>query len=246
VGEILRTKLIPFTCVKSHPSPNHGPLLGTGAKRLLGVVLHATAGSDKGAVSWMQNPASQASAQVHIDRDGTTVRLVDDNRRAWHAGRSEWRGESDVNSIALGWEIGNLNDGREPYTDLQYGVLAQMAAHYVRQGLSLEDFGAGPPLKGDYTSHAHVARPVGRKTDPLAFDWARFRRTTLERLGVLPVLTGGDRTPLVVWSDFFGENLYVTEYVSDREWYFVRESAIRTLRTTRAASPLSKMPDWRP
>jgi N-acetyl-anhydromuramyl-L-alanine amidase AmpD len=240
VGEILRTKLIPFTCVKTHPSPNHGPLLGTGAKRLLGVVLHATAGSDKGAVSWMQNPASQASAQVHIDRDGTTVRLVDDNRRSWHAGRSEWKGEGDVNSITLGWEIGNLNDGREPYTDLQYGVLAQMAAHYIRQGLSLEDFGAGPPLKGDYTSHAHVARPVGRKTDPLGFDWARFRRTTLERLGVKPVVEKG--WPLVVYSEWFGEYLYVTNYVSDQEWYFVRESQVRGLTTSRGQTPLSRMP----
>jgi hypothetical protein len=242
MGEILRSKIVPFTCVKVVATPNEGPPLGEGRTKILGVVLHATAGSDKGAVSWMANPASKASCQVHIDRDGTTVRMVSDERRAWHAGVSQWKGTTDVNSITLGWEIGNLNNGVEKYTDLQYGVLAQMAVHYIRQGLDLEDFG-GPPKDGDFTSHAYVARPIGRKYDPLGFDWGRFRREVKARLaGVpIPVVTPTD-IPVRVWSSFHGEYLYVTRYVTDGEWYFMRESQLRAYPASRASTPLSRMP----
>jgi N-acetyl-anhydromuramyl-L-alanine amidase AmpD len=241
------SKVVPFACPVSHPSPNKGPRTGEGRTKIMGVVLHATAGSDKGAVAWMQNPAARASCHVHIDRDGTTVRMVPDTERAWHAGVSQWKGFNDVNSITLGWEIGNLNNGIEPYTDLQYGVLAQMAAHYIRQGLKLDDIVGGPPLRGDYTSHAHVARPIGRKNDPLKFDWARFRRETEARLNppqVIPVPVGG-MVPRRVWSDFFGEHLIITRYVSEREWYFVRESEVRKLPQARAQTPLSAMPPAR-
>jgi N-acetyl-anhydromuramyl-L-alanine amidase AmpD len=78
------------------------------------VVLHATAdgGDEAGAESWMRNPASQASAHLHIRRSGTVVRLVSDQRRAWHAGTSRWRGRMDVNDFSLRWELA-LPQGRK-------------------------------------------------------------------------------------------------------------------------------------
>jgi AmpD protein len=108
-----------------------------------------------------------------VRRDGTVVRLVPDARRAWHAGVSRWRGRDDVNSFSLGWEIANRNDRRELYTDAQYAALARLAAHYVAQGLALDAF----------VSHAEVALPAGRKTDPAGFDWERFRAAVRKRTG---------------------------------------------------------------
>jgi len=97
---------------------------------------------------------------------------VGDRRRAWHAGVSRWRGFGDVNGVSLGWELANRNDGREAYTDAQYAAVARLAAHYGRQGLPLDAF----------VSHAAVALPPGRKTDPRGFDWARFRGEVRRRL----------------------------------------------------------------
>lgn len=130
-------------------------------------VLHATAdeGNELGAEAWMRNPESQASAHLHIRRDGTIVRLVDDHLRAWHAGRSSWLGKIDVNDFSLGWEIANRNDGVENFTSAQYEALASLGAHYIRQGLPSTCF----------LSHAEVGRPLGRKSDPRGFDWGRFR-----------------------------------------------------------------------
>ena len=142
---------------------------------LLCIVLHATAdrGGEEGAEAWLCDPRARASAHLHIRRDGTVVRLVADRDRAWHAGVSAWRGRPDVNDFSLGWELANRNDGREPYTDAQYASVIRLGAQYVRQGLPLDAF----------VSHAAVALPPGRKTDPAGFDWDRFRRGVRQQFG---------------------------------------------------------------
>src|SRR5690606_32667411 len=123
---------------------------------------------------------------------------------------------------------GNLNNGREPYTDLQYAKLARIGAHYIRHGLTLADF----------TSHELVARPKGRKNDPLAFDWARFRRETSAILAprVTPPTGPVMGSPMRVWSGHLEEHLIVVRVVSDTEWYYLPESAIAS-RAQRAATP---------
>lgn len=145
------------------------------------MVLHATAdrGAEVSAEAWMCNPAAGVSAHLHFRRDGTIVRLVPDSRRAWHAGRSRWNGLPGVNDFSLGWEIANRNDCVERCTDAQYDALARAAAHYVNQGIPLDAF----------VSHAAVARPRGRKSDPCGFDWERFRFGAL-RIG-MPVRSRG-------------------------------------------------------
>lgn len=154
-------ELMPFRADREALSPNHNERTG---KVLRGIVLHATAdgGSEAGSLAWLQNPSSKVSAHLLFHRDGTVTRLVPDARRAWHAGVSEWRGIRDVNGCCLGWEIANRNDGRERYTDAQYRMLCLAAAHYCRQGLTVEDV----------VGHAEIS--PGRKTDPLGFDWSRF------------------------------------------------------------------------
>lgn len=134
------------------------------------MVLHATAhtGDPLAAERWMLNPASGVSAHLHILPDGSVTRLVPDLLRAWHAGRSRRRGVEGVNDVSLGWEIANRNDGIDPYTDAQYATLARLAAFYVRQGIGL----------GDFVSHAGIALPPGRKSDPRGWDWPRFLAQT--------------------------------------------------------------------
>lgn len=149
----------PYGADRSVPSPNHGDR-GGAAIRL--VVLHATAGSDIGAESWLANPASGVSAHLHIRRDGSVTRQVSDTRRAWHAGASAWPEIRDVNSESLGWEIGNRNDGEEEFTPAQYKAVARLLAHYLPQGLK----------RRDVVGHYHVS--PGRKTDPLGWDWSRM------------------------------------------------------------------------
>lgn len=158
--------LVPLRAAIELTSPNQDGRPGT-ADAIRCVVLHATTdrGGELSAESWMCNPAAGVSAHLHFRRDGNIVRLVPDSRRAWHAGWSRWKDLPSVNDFSLGWEIANRNDCVEPYTDAQYESLAEAAGHYIRQGMPLEAF----------VSHASVARPRGRKSDPCGFDWERFR-----------------------------------------------------------------------
>ena len=73
------------------------------------IILHDTAGRlDKGnTVKWFASPKCKVSAHIVIERDGTITQMVPFNRRAWHAGESEWNGRKFCNSFAIGIEIVN-------------------------------------------------------------------------------------------------------------------------------------------
>ena len=161
-------KLSPYTGDVLAPSPNHD---ARSAPAIEGIVLHATAdqGNEVQSVSWMRSPKSQVSCHLVVSRTGRVTRLVGDRQRAWHAGLSWWHGTDDVNSITLGIEIANRNDG-EPYTDAQYSRVAEIVGHYCCQGLTLHDV----------VGHAEIAE--SRKSDPFDWDWERFRDMVRQQL----------------------------------------------------------------
>ena len=60
-------------------------------------------------------PDSKVSSHYFVFEDGRIVQLVQENRRAWHAGISHWAGETDINSLSIGIEIANPgHDGGYP------------------------------------------------------------------------------------------------------------------------------------
>lgn len=57
------------------------------------VVLHYTGMQDAAsAIARLADPEAKVSCHYLVAEDGTVVRMVDEARRAWHAGRSHWRG----------------------------------------------------------------------------------------------------------------------------------------------------------
>jgi N-acetylmuramoyl-L-alanine amidase len=76
------------------------------------IVLHYTGMPDcEGAMARLCSPDSKVSAHYCVDEDGSIFQLVDESKRAWHAGKSRWRGITDVNSASVGIEI--VNPGHE-------------------------------------------------------------------------------------------------------------------------------------
>ncbi|ASY63712.1 N-acetylmuramoyl-L-alanine amidase [Sinorhizobium sojae CCBAU 05684] len=59
------------------------------------------------ALDWLCREESQVSCHYFVHEDGRVDQLVSEGRRAWHAGKSLWKGESDVNSRSIGIEIAN-------------------------------------------------------------------------------------------------------------------------------------------
>ena len=84
-------------------SPNQG-----GAFNPRYLIMHYTAGeSAESAIKWLTNKEARASAHIVIGRDGSVTQLVGFNRRAWHAGRSEWNGLIGMNRYSIGIELDN-------------------------------------------------------------------------------------------------------------------------------------------
>lgn len=76
------------------------------------IILHYTGmrnGSD--ALARLRDPDAKVSAHYMIEENGDIYRLVDESKRAWHAGVSSWKGESDINARSVGIEI--VNPGHE-------------------------------------------------------------------------------------------------------------------------------------
>ncbi|MEM7071983.1 MAG: N-acetylmuramoyl-L-alanine amidase [Pseudomonadota bacterium] len=147
----------------NHPSPNAGPRIQAGPPFML--VYHATWMADvETSIRRLCDPKSQVSCHYVIGRCGTVWQLVDPKLRAWHAGRSWWRGILDVNSAAIGIEIqaAHPGDGIETFTDAQIQHLLLLVDNLTRR-YSIADWG--------HVAHHDIAPQ--RKQDPGPyFPWA--------------------------------------------------------------------------
>lgn len=149
--------------MRDRPSPNFDDRPGAGTADML--ILHYTGmKTAQEALDRLCDPAAKVSAHYLIDEDGTVWRLVDEAKRAWHAGVSSWRGRSDINAASIGIEL--VNPGREfgyrPFPKAQMAVLTELArAILTRHRI----------LARQVLGHSDVA-PL-RKQDPGEFfDWA--------------------------------------------------------------------------
>ncbi len=92
------------------PSPNFGPRAA--GKEVSFLILHYTSTKTaKDAIDILHSVERAVSAHYVVDEDGTVYRLVSEDNRAWHAGKSYWEGETDINSCSVGIEIQNPGHG---------------------------------------------------------------------------------------------------------------------------------------
>lgn len=147
------------------PSPNHGERRGPVDMLLLHYTDMVRA---EDAVALLCDPAAQVSAHYVVGEDGRVWHLVDESRRAWHAGVAWWAGETDINSRSVGIEISNPghSHGYRPFPEAQ--MLAVMAL--CRDIVARHRIPAHRVL-----GHSDVAS--GRKFDPgHLFDWRGLAR----------------------------------------------------------------------
>ncbi len=144
------------------------------------IVLHYTGMPDMaGAVARLTDAAAKVSAHYVVAEDGQVLRLVDEAQRAWHAGRSFWRGITDVNSASVGIEI--VNPGHEfgyrPFPEPQMAAVETLVADIARR------HAVAPAM---VVGHSDIA--PARKDDPgELFDWPRLARAGL----ALPIPAAG-------------------------------------------------------
>jgi N-acetyl-anhydromuramyl-L-alanine amidase AmpD len=118
-----------------------------------GIVLHHTAGSYAGSVAWCLNPQSKVSYHCIVDQNGDRTILALPTQRAWHAGKSSFKGQSDCNTFMLGVAVSGNTYNR----DLTAREIDSVADYCVEQ---MREFNI--PI--DWVT-THKAVSPGRKTD---------------------------------------------------------------------------------
>jgi N-acetylmuramoyl-L-alanine amidase len=142
------------------PSPNHDER----TEPVDMLILHYTGmETAQAAIDRMRDPAAEVSAHYVVDEDGTILRLVAEDRRAWHAGISHWRGHSALNGRSIGIEI--VNPGHDwGYRDFPVLQLAAVC------DLCLSILARHAIPQRNVVGHSDVA--PDRKQDPgERFDW---------------------------------------------------------------------------
>jgi N-acetylmuramoyl-L-alanine amidase len=133
------------------------------------LILHYTGMDDsERACEWLCNTQSGVSCHYLVDEQGGITQMVDEEMRAWHAGVSHWRGETDINSCSIGIEIQNAGHGGGlpdfPLIQME-AVIALSQDIVMRHRISAKRV----------LAHSDVA--PGRKVDPgERFDWAMLHR----------------------------------------------------------------------
>jgi len=134
--------------VEMRPSPNSGGII---TPRL--VVIHYTGDNSlEGALDWLTTPESQVSAHLLNGKAGELYQLVPFNVRAWHAGRSEWNDQPNVNGFSIGIEnVGYGDSWPGAQIAKLMDILEALVAAYAIEGI---------------VGHEDICIPDGRKQDP--------------------------------------------------------------------------------
>lgn len=131
------------------------------------VVLHYTEMKPvETALERMTDPDAKVSAHYLITEEGEVIRLVPEEKRAWHAGASYWRGHKDVNSASIGIELDHPGHalGYREFSEPQFEALVPLL-HRIVQQYDIP--------RANVVGHSDVA--PARKIDPgELFPWERL------------------------------------------------------------------------
>ena len=165
--------MIGYSKATLHPSKNYGIRHGCSTPDL--IVLHYTAmETAKEALEKLCSPGTEVSAHYLVSASGEIFQLVAENRRAWHAGRSYWAQNRDINSRSVGIELDN--DGIAPFSFPQIKSLVGLC-HDIFKRWSIPVWRV--------VAHSDIA--IGRKVDPgIRFDWCGLAK---ENIGSWPIPT---------------------------------------------------------
>ena len=139
------------------------------------------------AINWMCNPESEVSAHYCICENGEVFQLVDEDKRAWHAGLAFWRGARNINARSIGIELANPGHehGYQAFPEPQIAALevlcSQILARHVIPAQNI-------------VGHSDIA--PRRKLDPgELFPWQRL---AVRGIGLWPKkISGNHKMPAV-------------------------------------------------
>ena len=107
--------------IETKYSPNFSKKLRKN-KDIKAIVIHYTGmQSEIVAIKRLSNFKTKVSCHYLINRKGQILKMVDENKIAWHAGKSKWKNFRNLNKNSIGIELANKGHefGYEKFTKLQ-------------------------------------------------------------------------------------------------------------------------------
>ena len=105
-------------------------------KQIKVVVIHYTGMQSKiASIKRLVNPKHKVSCHYLIDRKGQVIQMVDENKTAWHAGKSKWKNFNNLNKNSIGIELVNKghNFGYESFPYSQINQLIKLCVFLKRK-----------------------------------------------------------------------------------------------------------------
>jgi N-acetylmuramoyl-L-alanine amidase len=167
--------------IVERPSPNSAPRPDGTIVDIL--VLHYTELPLQESLDILSDDKREGRVSSHyvLAEDGTAYRLVPEERTAWHAGRSSWRGRETLNATSIGIEIVNLHGDHHDYPKMQIDALIELCRGILARHPAIEP--------RNVVGHSDIA-PT-RKIDPgLRFPWKALADAGIglwPRGGIAPV-----------------------------------------------------------
>lgn len=153
-------------------------------KTVRAIILHYTGMvSGKAAEDWLCNADSEVSSHYLVHEDGHIVQMVAESDRAWHAGKSYWKGETDLNSVSVGIEIVNPGHvlGYVQFPPRQINAVTRLCRGIILRHAIQPDM---------ILAHSDIA--PGRKIDPgELFPWDRLAAKGIGRYVPPAPICGG-------------------------------------------------------
>jgi N-acetylmuramoyl-L-alanine amidase len=150
------------------------------------ILLHYTGLPDgEAALRQLCNPATQVSSHYLVFEDGCLAQLVPESRRAWHAGKGMWAGESDMNDVSIGIEIANAGHrgGLPDYPLAQIETVIALCLDIITRWRIRPE---------RVLAHSDVS--LGRKIDPGEhFPWWRLAKAGIGHYVPPSAIEGGPR-----------------------------------------------------
>ena len=152
-------------------SPNYSRKIRS-KKAVKFIIVHYTGmQSEIESLERLKNIKSKVSCHYLINRKGSIIQMVKDNRVAWHAGKSKWKNYKNLNENSIGIELVNNGHkfGYQNFTDKQIKSLIILCKELKKKfGIKKENF----------LGHSDIA-PL-RKSDPgEKFPWKKLSQYDL-------------------------------------------------------------------
>tara|TARA_B100000575_G_C23128216_1_gene653986 strand:+ start:2010 stop:2756 length:747 start_codon:yes stop_codon:yes gene_type:complete len=146
--------------INKHKSPNYD---NRNKSKIKFLIIHYTALRNcKEAISYLCNPNNKVSCHFLISQEGDIFCLVDESKRAWHAGISFWNNYTDINSHSIGIELDYSGSNQNNiFSKKMINSLIKLL-NYLKQKYKIKDI--------NILAHSDIA-PLRKKDPGKYFPW---------------------------------------------------------------------------